>query len=158
MSTDATGTDTTPEIDTSEKETPAVADRQHPDTGNTTSTLALLAGVAVVANVIVHVIAMAAGADMQADLGSMTLDISWFVVMVATAVWVGIAVLGWSLVGHRVPAFAHLWVPLHWGMAVVAMAAIVAVTTVPTAITLGIMTVIATLVAAHAVPRRLPRR
>ena len=157
MSTDATHTDDTPEIDTRQQESPDVAQRQHPGMGDAAMTWALLAAVAVVANIIVQAIALAAGVDMQADFGSTTFDITWLVVLAATAAWVLFAVFGWTLVGHRVPAFAHLWVPLHWGMAVVAMAAIVAVTSVPTAITLGVMTVVATLTAAHAVPRRLPR-
>lgn len=168
MSTDATGTDgtpethtpehdDTPEIDTSEMETPAVAGREHPTVPDAAMTWALLGGVAVVANVIVLAIALGAGADMQAGLGSGGFEITWVVVLLATAAWLLFAVFGWALVAHRVPAFAHLWVPLQWGMAVVAVAGLVAVTGVATGITLGVMTVIATLLAAHAVPRRLPR-
>lgn len=147
-----------PEIDTTAQEAPAAAHESHPGPAAMAVTFLVVAGLTALANVVVLGIAQAAGAVPQVDLGSISLQVSWWLVIAATLAWLLAAVLGWGLLAHRVPALAHLWVPLHWGMALVAGAALVAVAgSVATAITLLVMNVLASAAAAHAVPRRLPR-
>ena len=148
----------TPEIDTRPHEAPATAQEPHPGPAAMMTTWLGVGVLATVVNIVVLAIAVAAGVDMQADLAAMSLQVNWLTVIVATLAWIAFAAIGWGLLAHRVPALAHIWVPLHWGMAVVAGGALVAVAgSVATAITLVVMDVVANAAAAHLVPRRLPR-
>lgn len=147
-----------PELDTRPREAPPATHEPQPGPAAMVTTWLGVGVLAAAVNIVVLAVAVAAGVEMQADLGAMSLQVNWLAVIVATVAWLAAAVLGWALLAHRVPALAHLWVPLHWGMAVVAGAALVAVAgSVATAVTLLVMDVVATAAAAHLVPRRLPR-
>lgn len=147
-----------PELDTQQHETPTAAHEPHPGPAAIAATWLGVGGLAAVVNIVVLGIAVAAGVGMQVDLEIMSFQVTWYAVILATLAWLAAAVLGWALLAHRAPALAHLWVPLHWGMAVVAGGAIAAVADGPaTAITLIVMDVVANVAAAHVVPRRLPR-
>lgn len=148
----------TPEIDTEPQETPAPAEHPAPGPSAMAATWAVVGGLATVVNIVLLAVAQASGVAMEIDFGVTSLQVTWYVVVIATLLWLLAATLGWGLLAQRAPALAHIWVPLHWGMAVVAAGALVAVAgSVATAVTLVVMDVVASAAAAHAVPRRLPR-
>ena len=149
-------TETTPELDTRAQEAPAAAEHQHPDLARTLLTWLGLATATVVANIVVLGIAIAAGADMTVDLGFRT-EVGWLAVVVATYGTLLVATFVWALVAHRTPAFAHLWVPIGWGVGLVSLGAITGVSDLGAGLALGAMHLLTTAVAAHLVPRRLPR-
>lgn len=111
-----------------------------------------------IANVVVFLVAAAVGAELRADIGATTVDIGLPSVIAATAVPLLVGTVLWAAVGHRVPAFADLWVPLTWGFGLVSLAMIIGASGVATGVSLGIMHMIATVAAAHALPRVLPRQ
>lgn len=148
-------TETTPEIDTSARQAPA-AEHRHPDLARTTLTWLGLATATAVVNIVILGIAIAASADMTVDLGFRA-EVGWLAVVVATYGTLLVSTFVWSLVAHRVPAFAHLWVPIGWGVGLVSLGAITGVSDLGAGIALGTMHLLTTAVAAHLIPRRLPR-
>lgn len=146
---------TTPELDTRAREAPAAAERSHPGIAETTLTWFALATGTVVVNIVILGIATAAGADMTVDLGFRT-EVGWLAVVVATYGTLLVATFAWALVAHRVPAFAHLWVPLGWGVGLVSLGAITGVSDVGAGLALAAMHLLTTAVAVHLLPRRLP--
>lgn len=146
----------TPELDTRQRQAPDAAHQPHPSLGDTAIAWVQLAGATAVANLVVLGVAAAAGADMTADLGGVTRGIGPVAIVAATVGALLVATFGWALVAHRVPAFAHLWVPLAWGVGLVSVALVLGASGVATGTALTVMHLLATAVAAHAVPRRLP--
>lgn len=145
-----------PELDTAAHEAPAAAQQPHPGLGETAIAWVQLAGATAVANIVVYAVAVATGADMTADLGMFSQAIGPVAVVAATLGTLFISTFVWALVAHRVPAFAHLWVPIGWGVGLVSLGAILGTSGVATAISLGVMHLLTTAVAAHLIPRRLP--
>lgn len=150
MSTD------TPELDTQPREAPAVAQEPHPGPAAIAIAWVQLGGLAAVANIVIYAIAQVAGAEMRVDVGSMTQVVGPTAVVIVTLGALLVATVGWALVAHRVPAFAHLWVPLAWGVGLVSLGLVIGAAGLATGISLGAMHLLATAVAAHLVPRRLP--
>jgi hypothetical protein len=147
----------TPEIDTTAREAPAAAEEPHPGLGETAIAWVQIAGVTAVANLVIYAIAAAAGAQMSVDLGMLSQVVGPVAIVAATLGTLLISTFAWSLVAHRVPAFAHLWVPLGWGVGLVSLGGILGASGVATGVALGIMHLLTTAVAAHLIPRRLPR-
>lgn len=146
-----------PEIDTTRREEPLTSTNPPPTVGDAAIAWAQLGGLTAVVNVVVFVVAMAIGASMEVDLGGDAQVVGAVSVVGASLLATGVATFVWALVAHRVPAFAELWVPLAWGFGIVSLAAILGSSGPATAVSLGLMHVIATAVGAHLVPRRLPR-
>lgn len=151
MSTD------TPELDTRAHETPSAAEQPHPELAVTAIAWVQLAGITAVANIVVYAIAGLAGAQMSVDLGMFSQVISPAAVVAASFGTLLISTFVWSLVAHRVPAFAHLWVPIGWGVGLISLGGILGASGLATGIALGAMHLLTTAVAAHLIPRRLPR-
>lgn len=146
----------TPELDTRKQQSPEAAHQPHPSLGETAIAWVQLAGATAVVNLVVLAIAAVAGAEMTADLGGVTRGVGPTAIVAATVAALLVATFGWALVAHRVPAFAHLWVPLAWGIGLVSLALTLGASGLATGIALTIMHLLTTAVAAHAVPRRLP--
>lgn len=147
----------TPAFDTREKQAPDAAHEPHPSLGHAAIAWIQLAGTATVANLVVLAIAVLAGADMTADVGGTTWGIGPTPIVAMTLGALLVATCAWALVAHRVPAFAHLWVPLAWGVGLVSLALVLGAGGLATGIALTVMHLLVTAVAAHLVPRRLPR-
>lgn len=149
--------DERPELDTRPQEAPAAAVEPHPGLADTAIAWVQLAGVTAVVNLVVYAIADAAGAEMTADLGMFSQAIGPTAIVAATLGTLFISTFVWALVAHRVPAFAHLWVPIGWGVGLVSLGGILGAAGVATGIALAIMHLLTTAVACHLIPRRLPR-
>lgn len=147
----------TPELDTREKQAPEVAHQPHPSVGDTAIAWIQLAGATAVANLVVLAVAVVAGAAMTADIGESTWGIGPAPIVAATLGALLVATYAWALVAHRVPAFAHLWVPLGWGVGLVSVAMVLGAGGLATGLALAVMHVLTTAVAVHVLPRRLPR-
>ena len=146
-----------PELDTGRKEYPRVADNPPPSLAETfLAWIQLAAGTAVV-NVVVFFIARALGAEMTVDLGLFQQGVGLPAILVATFGTLFISTFVWSVVAHRVPAFAHLWVPIGWGVGLLSCGGILGAAGVATGVALATMNLLTTAVAAHLIPRRLPR-
>lgn len=148
------GTDT-PEIDTQPHEAPPAAEEPHPELAETAIAWVQLGGLAAVVNIVVYAVAVLAGAEMSVDIGIFEQVIGPTAIVVVTLAALLIATFGWALVAHRVPAFAHLWVPLTWGVGLVSLGGVLGAAGLATGIALAIMHLLATAVAAHLLPRRL---
>lgn len=146
----------TPELDTRPKQAPAAGEEPHPTIGATLLTWLLVGAGAVVANVLVLFVGQLAGAEMVAQLGTFDQAISGGAVAAGTAFWTLVGTLAWSLVAHRVPAFAHLWVPMVWGFGLLSLGATFGAVGMATALTLAAMHLVVTAAVAHLLPRRLP--
>lgn len=146
----------TPEIDTDDREHPQVSPGQAPSLGETAVAWMQLAGATAVANLVIYAVAVALGAEMIAELG-FEQAVGPPAIIVASLGTLFISTFFWSLVAHRVPAFAHLWVPIGWGVGLLSLAAILGVSGLRTGIALGTMHLLTTAVATHLIPRRLPR-
>lgn len=146
-----------PELDTERSQEPAAASLPHPGMGDTAIAWVQLAGLTAVANLGVLAVASGLGARMTADLGGVTQTVGPVAVVVATLATLFISTFVWSLVAHRAPAFAHLWVPIGWGVGLVSLGGILGAAGLATGLALGVMHLLTTAVAAHLVPRRLPR-
>ncbi len=147
----------TPELDTERHEYPAAATQPPPTLGETAVAWVQLAGATALVNVLVHTAAVALGAEMTADLGIFQQDIGPGAVVVATLGTLFISTFAWAIVAHRVPAFAHLWVPIGWGVGLVSLGGILGAAGIATGVALAVMHLLTTAVASHLVPRRLPR-
>lgn len=147
----------TPELDIHRNEYPAEAGQAPPSLPETAVAWVQIAGATAVANVIIYIVATALGAEMSADLGIFQQNISAAAIVAATFGTLFISTFVWSLVAFRVPAFAHLWVPLGWGVGLVSLGGILGAAGVTTGIALAIIQLLTTAVAAHLIPRRLPR-
>lgn len=143
-------------MDTSARQSPEAAHEPHPSLGETAIAWIQLAGATAVANLVILAIANAAGAEMTADLGGATRGIGPGAIVAATFGALFLATFVWALVAHRVPAYAYLWVPLAWGIGLVSLAMTLGASGLVTGLTLAVMHLLTTAVAAHAVPRRLP--
>ena len=146
-----------PELDTRESEAPEVAHQSHPSALETAVAWVQVAGATAVANIVVLAVAVVAGAEMTAAVGGRTWGVGGAPIVGFTAGALFLATYAWGLIAHRVPAFAHLWVPLTWGSGLVSLAMVVGASGLPTGIALTVMHLLTTAVAAHALPRRLPR-
>lgn len=146
----------TPEFDTRQQQSPEAAHVPHPSLGETTIAWVQLAGATAVANLIILAIGAAVGAEMAADVGGTAWGIGPVPTVVATGGALLVATFAWALVAHRVPAFAHLWVPLVWGIGLVSLAMTLGASGLATGIVLTTMHLLVTAVVAHALPRRLP--
>ena len=147
----------TPEIDTDRNEYPSVAEQPPPSLAATTIVWLQLAGATAIVNVVVFFVARALGAEMTVDLGVFQQGVGLPAILVATFGTLFTSTFVWSVVAHRVPAFAHLWVPLGWGVGLVSLGGILGAAGVTTGVALGVMHLLTTAVAAHLIPRQLPR-
>lgn len=147
----------TPELDTHAREYPAEASRPAPTLSETAVAWAQLAGGAAVVNLVVYAAAVALGAEMTADLGAFQQAIGPAAIVTASLGTLFISTFFWSIVAHRVDAFAHLWVPIGWGVGLVSLGGILGAAGITTGVALAVMHLITTAVASHAIPRRLPR-
>ena len=147
----------TPGTDTTAREAPASADRPHPGLAETAIAWIQLGGLAAVLNIVVYAIADAAGAEMTVDVGVFVQTVGPTAVVAVTFGTLLTSTFAWALVAHRVPAFAHLWVAIGWGVGLVSLGGILGAAGVTTGIALAVMHLLTTAVAAHLVPRRLPR-
>ena len=147
----------TPEIDTTARAGPAAAEEPHPGLAATAIAWVQLAGITAAANLVIYAIADAVGAQMSADLGGGSQAIGPIPIVAVTLGTLFISTFVWSLVAHRVPAFAYLWVPIGWGVGLISLGGILGAAGISTGIALAIMHLLTTTVAAHLIPRRLPR-
>lgn len=147
----------TPELDTERQEEPAEATTPPPSLAATAIAWVQLAGATAVANLVIYAAAVALGAEMTADLGTFQQAIGPTAVVAASLGTLFISTFSWSLVAYRVPAFAHLWVPIGWGVGLVSLGAILGAAGVTTGLALAVMHLLTTAVASHLIPRRLPR-
>lgn len=138
-------------------ETPDSSQVPQPSLAVTAIAWVQLAGLAAVANLAVLGVALALGADMQVELGPMAQTVGPIAVVVVTFAGMLAATFTWSLVAHQAPAFATLWVPLVWGLGLLSLGGTLGASGATTGTTLAVMHLVATAVAAHLVPRRLPR-
>jgi hypothetical protein len=120
------------------------------------TTWGLLAAGTAALNLLILAVGLLVGGEMAAQVGSRMQAVSAGAVVAMTAVPLLLSTLTWALVAHRVPAFAHLWVPLAWTFGLLSLALIIGATGVTTAVTLGLMHLVTTAVAAHVLPWRLP--
>lgn len=146
----------TPAIDTRENEYPEDATQPAPSLGETAVAWLQLAIPTALANLLVFAAATALGAEMTADLG-FEQSIGPGAILVASLGTLFISTFFWSVVAHRVSAFAHLWVPIGWGVGLVSLGGILGAAGIATGIALAVMHLLTTAVAAHLIPRRLPR-
>lgn len=146
----------TPALDTRRKEYPDEASRPTPDLGRTAGAWFQLAVPTAIANMAIYAVALALGAAMTADIG-FEQSIVPAAVVAATFGTLLISTFAWSIVAHRVPAFAHLWVPIGWGVGLVSLGGILGAAGITTGVALAAMHLLTTAVAAHLIPRRLPR-
>lgn len=146
----------TPEIDTDDHEYPQESSRRAPSLGETAGAWVQLAGATAVANLVIYAVAVALGAEMTAELG-FEQSVGPAAIIVASLGTLFISTFVWAFVAHRVPAFAHLWVPIGWGVGLISLGGILGASGLRTGIALGVMHLLTTAVAAHLIPRRLPR-
>lgn len=146
----------TPELDTRQQQAPEAAHQPHPSAVEAAVIWAQLAAATAVANIVVLAVADIADARMTADVGGTMWGIGAVPIVAFTAGALLVATYAWALVAHRVPAFAHLWVPLTWGIGLVSLSLVLGASGLATGIALTAMHLLTTAVAAHAVPRRLP--
>ena len=146
-----------PELDTKRNEYPAMSEQPPPTLGATAVAWLQLAGATAIANVAILLGATALGAEMTVDLGVFQQGVGIPAILVATFGTLFVSTFAWAVVAHRVPAFAHLWVPLGWGVGLVSLGGILGAAGVTTGIALGVIQLLTTAVAAHLIPRRLPR-
>lgn len=146
----------TPAIDTREREYPRSATRPTPTVGETAVTWLRLALPTALANLVVLAVATALGAAMTAEVG-FEQSIGPAAIVAASVGALFLATFVWSFVAHRVPAFAHLWVPIGWGVGLVSLGGILGAAGITTGIALAVMHLLTTAVAAHLIPRSLPR-
>jgi hypothetical protein len=146
-----------PEIDTDEQQYPSQASRPQPTLGDTFIAWVQLAGGTAVANIAILFVALALGAEMTVDVGLFEQEVGAVPIVTLTLLTLFISTFFWSLVAFRVPAFAHLWVPIGWGMGILSLGGILGAAGITTGLALGAMHVLTTAVACHLIPRRLPR-
>lgn len=147
----------TPELDTERHEYPAEATNPPPSLAETAIAWVQLAGATAVVNLLVYGAAIALGAEMTADLGVFEQAIGPGAIVAASLGTLFISTFFWSIVAHRVPAFAHLWVPIGWGVGLVSLGGILGAAGITTGVALAVMHLLTTAVASHLIPRRLPR-
>lgn len=147
----------TPELDTRPTAEPADATTPHPTISETATVWLQLAVGTTLANLVVLFVAQAVGAEMTADIGVMEQAIGAPAIIAATFGTLFVSTFFWALVAHRVPAFAHLWVPIGWGVGLVSLGGVLGAAGIATGVALAVMHLLTTAVAAHLIPRRLPR-
>ena len=147
----------TPEPNSSGESMPPERTQPNPTAGETVRAWVVLTAPTVLVNLLLYVVATGAGATLEADIGTMTVDIGPLPIAIVTAGALLSSTVVWAAVAHRSPGFAELWVPLGWGVGLVSLAGILGVSGVGAALALGVMHVVTTIVAAHLLPRQLPR-
>ena len=142
-------------IDTREREYPKDATQPTPTLGRTAAVWLRLAVPTALANLVVLAAATALGAEMTAEVG-FEQSIGPAAIVTASLGTLFISTFVWSVVAHRVPAFAHLWVPIGWGVGLVSLGGILGAAGIATGVALAVMHLLTTAVAAHLIPRSLP--
>lgn len=137
-------------------QSPAAATQEHPTLPAALRTWVELAAGTTAVNLLILSVGLLVGGEMAAQVGTQMQAVTAGAVAAMTAVPLLLSTATWALVAHRVPAFAHLWVPLAWTFGLLSLAMIIGASGVTTAITLGLMHLVTTAVAAHLVPWRLP--
>ena len=145
-----------PELDTDRREYPEEATRPAPALGDTAVAWLQLAVPTALANLAIYAAAVALGAEMTASLG-FEQSIGPAAIIAASLGTLFISTFFWAIVAHRVPAFAHLWVPIGWGVGLVSLGGILGAAGITTGVALAAMHLLTTAVASHLIPRRLPR-
>lgn len=136
---------------------PAERTLPNPTAVDTVKAWMTLAAPTVAVNLVLYAVAVGAGAAMEADIGTSTVAVGPISIVVVSAAALLSSTVVWAAAAHRSPAFADLWVPLGWGVGLVSLAAIIGVSGVTTGVALTAMHLVTTVVAAHLLPRALPR-
>jgi hypothetical protein len=138
-------------------EDPPLPTRPIPTASEALRAFGMIAVVAVGLNLTALVIGRATGASMTADIGVAVASIGPGAIIAATTFVMALGVLLWTVVGYHVSAFAYLWVPLGWGLALVSLAGVLGASDLGTGLTLSSMHMITAAVTTLWLPRLLPR-